>query len=429
MKTGPTVQPASHVKAIPWIIALVVAVAFGRVLNNGAAPVDDGIVIFLNPRFNPPRWTDDSVLWYWKHADPHLYIPLSYMAIAVLAKCSYVPDADQAAVHLDVRLFHAASLLLHIANTLLAYAIIKRLLRQPVAAAIGALFYGLHPLQVEAVSWVTGIRDLLCATVSLASILLYLAAVDPRQRQSSARKRRICYISGLILIPIGMLFKPTAITAPLIAAVIDRMILRPSTRQVARSIGPYLLAALPLVIVTKLVQPHVGLEPTPLWQRPVLIGATVAFYLGKLSWPTRLAYDYAWRPQIMLQKAWFWWISLVPVILGIILWMTRRKSMWIIASLAVLLCGLLPVLGFVSFLYFAGDARSGDSRGVDCVPISGNFDLLPHNLGCIANPYHADGHTTWPLAHRSRYRPANGGGCPHRRSGPWNTRRGVCRSG
>jgi hypothetical protein len=339
---------STKTRFLPWLIILITAAVFGRVLNNSPAPIDDGNVIFRNPRFNPPHLTQNSVLWYWTHADPHIYIPLSYTAIGLLAKATYVPDPDPGGYHLDVRIFHAANLALHIINALLVYAVLKRLLRQPTAALFGALFYSLHPLQVEAVSWITGIRDLLCATASVASILLYVASFAPHSAKLSPQRQRRQYIASVALIPIAMLFKPTGIVIPFILVIIDRLLFQSAIKTVLRRTAPYFLLAAPFVIAIEFLQPHTSLQAVPLLQRPIVVGASLTFYLYKLILPVHLAYGYAWEPHRMLAQPWFSWISLIPVALIIILCIFRASARWLIASFAIFVCGLLPVLGFVT---------------------------------------------------------------------------------
>jgi tetratricopeptide (TPR) repeat protein len=138
---------------------------------------------------------------------------------------------------------------------------------------------------------------------------------------------------------------------PLLAALIDRMILRRSWGQVLRSAGPWLLAVIPLSIVAKLVQPSAGIPTAPLWQRPVVAGASLAFYLWKLLAPARFSFDYGWRPPLMLAKPWFWGIALIPVALAALIWAGRRRWPWLAASALISVAALLPVLGFTPFLY------------------------------------------------------------------------------
>src|SRR3989344_1526911 len=68
--------------------------------------------------------------------------------------------------------FHATNLLLHIANGLLVFAILRRWIDVR-AALLCALLFSVHPLQTEAIAWASGRKDLLSAFFFLLSVLLY----------------------------------------------------------------------------------------------------------------------------------------------------------------------------------------------------------------------------------------------------------------
>jgi tetratricopeptide (TPR) repeat protein len=90
--------------------------------------------------------------------------------------------------------------------------------------------------------------------------------------------------------------------------------------------------------------------PTPpLWQRPIVAGASLAFYYGKLVAPVRLSFDYGWRPIEMLQRPWFWWLAAIAAMVAIVLFLLRRRSPWLLAGALVSVAALLPVLGLIPF--------------------------------------------------------------------------------
>ncbi|MDA0577016.1 MAG: tetratricopeptide repeat protein [Verrucomicrobia bacterium] len=93
-------------------------------------------------------------------------------------------------------LHHAVNVLLHLTNTALVYALVRRLLQPPapppgsaspaphsvehessslVAAALAAAIFGLHPIHMEAVAWVTSRKDVLYTLFYLIGLLAYLA--------------------------------------------------------------------------------------------------------------------------------------------------------------------------------------------------------------------------------------------------------------
>ena len=81
---------------------------------------------------------------------------------------------------LDAGPFHLVNLVLHMLSVLVVFVILRLLIRNDWAAGARAMLFGLHPLQVEAVNWVTGMKDVLSGLLSLVALwqyLVYAAAV------------------------------------------------------------------------------------------------------------------------------------------------------------------------------------------------------------------------------------------------------------
>jgi protein O-mannosyl-transferase len=68
--------------------------------------------------------------------------------------------------------FHATSVLAHLVATTLAYFIAKDILKSSGASLLAAAIFALHPLQVEAVSWISSVNDPLAAVFCFASFLM-----------------------------------------------------------------------------------------------------------------------------------------------------------------------------------------------------------------------------------------------------------------
>jgi protein O-mannosyl-transferase len=79
---------------------------------------------------------------------------------------------------LDVRLYHAkaaghhvTSLLLHIANALLLFAVLKRMTRSVWRSAFVAVLFAIHPLHVQSVAWVAERKDVLSTLFWMLTML------------------------------------------------------------------------------------------------------------------------------------------------------------------------------------------------------------------------------------------------------------------
>lgn len=71
--------------------------------------------------------------------------------------------------------FHLTSVLMHLANTLLVFVLIRRVARQVLVACFAAFIFAVQPVQVDSVTYISGRRDVLFSLFFLASFLCYLA--------------------------------------------------------------------------------------------------------------------------------------------------------------------------------------------------------------------------------------------------------------
>lgn len=190
----------------------------------------------------------------------------------------------------------------------------------------------MHPLQVEAVAWVTGLKDVLCGCLSLVAVWQYVEYVRGSEeaagslgRDSAQRARRhYAWATGAFML--ALVAKPTAVIVPLVAWILDVW----GWQRAWRTRVPALLAwggmALLWSIVTSHIQPATALVVTPpLWARPLIAGDAITFYLAKLVVPIWLAPDYGRSPEVVLTQSWLWLSGLGPWGLAVVLWWQRTR--------------------------------------------------------------------------------------------------------
>lgn len=342
---------------LSWLLALLlvaaVATVFWAVGHYGFVAWDDDLHVSGNPRFQPVTWAS---LWaFWRAPYEHLYMPLTYSAWAALVWLSgaLIPGP------LNAGIFHNFNLVVHLCTVLVVYRVGLLVLgdggdttcnRVAAAATAGALVFGLHPLQVEAVAWVSGLKDVLCGWWALLAVWQYLQSVRTQRKLPSWSH----YILALVAFCFALLTKPAAVVVPVIAGLLAVRGLGQRPGQAARSLAGWLILAGLWGIWTKIQQPDAILGyVTPWWERPVVAADAIAFYLGKLVWPVGLAADYGRTPQVVLGHTWGYLASLIPLGLGIVLWFTREKLKGAVLGAAVFVAALLPVLGMVPFIFQA----------------------------------------------------------------------------
>lgn len=115
--------------------------------------------------------------------------------------------------------FHLTNILIHAANTLLVFLLIRRLIGDVASSAIGALVFAIHPIQPDAVTYISGRRDVLFAFFYLASFHSYLAyrrVVVDRNRLHWRRFALLYFALFLFLLMLGLLSKEMAASLPFV---------------------------------------------------------------------------------------------------------------------------------------------------------------------------------------------------------------------
>lgn len=325
------------------LLGLIVLIGFGRAWDHEFINWDDELLIYANGHLNPP--TLHGLAWHWAHPHYHLYVPVIYTAWWCLANLAHLDTPDPLGASLNPAVFHSANILVHLLAVWVVYQILLRLIGKPWPAFAGAALFAIHPLQVEAVAWATGMKDVLSGLLSFVAIWQYLEfayADEPRGRRRH-------YILASIAFAFALLAKPSAVMVPVVVAVLDVLIVRRSIKQCAMALWPWLAAAAVMTVVASRVQPPNPMLGGPLWARPLIAADALYFYISKLFFPLHLGIDYGRTPANVLRQHWLYYTWLVPAALAaIIVW--ARKPMLTAASLVFLL-SVVPVLGLVAFFF------------------------------------------------------------------------------
>lgn len=110
--------------------------------------------------------------------------------------------------------YHITSILLHGANSVLAYILIYMIFKRKFPALLAALFFAVHPVNSEAVIYASGRTDPLYSFFALLSLLSFTRYIILE------RINKISFISTVIFFILSLFSKETAIILPLIYIVI-----------------------------------------------------------------------------------------------------------------------------------------------------------------------------------------------------------------
>lgn len=337
-------RPAQVGRFWPWLLPLAVLAVFGRVTAFDFVNYDDFMHVSENPLIT--GISAENLARIWRGPIEGLYMPLTYTLWGGLALLSrWLPVGGGAFP--DPFWYHAANLLVHLGAASLLFLLLRLLLRDEAGALVGALFFALHPVQVEAVAWVSGFKGLLGGLFALTALWFYLRFA--LTAETVGRHRFFLYLTAAGFFGVGLLASPMAVTTPLLAALLGRLATGRPWPRLLLELGPWLLLALPLMVVTKQAQPDATQLFLPTYfQRFLVAGDAASFYLGKLLWPFVLAPDYGRRPLQVLAESRVYWSALLPLLLlALLAWKCRQPKIWLATGLLVL--PLLPVLGLIPF--------------------------------------------------------------------------------
>ncbi len=139
--------------------------------------------------------------------------------------------------------FHLWNVLLHVINTLLVFWFIFILTRRKLLmATIVALFFGIHPMHVESVAWLTERKDVLFMFFFLFGLITYL-----RFRESG---KWWWYLTTTILLILSCLSKGTAVVFPFILILIDYLMNDKLNKKVFIEKIPLFIISITFLILT-----------------------------------------------------------------------------------------------------------------------------------------------------------------------------------
>jgi protein O-mannosyl-transferase len=335
-------------------LILLVAFCFAPLLFADFTSWDDYLTVARNWRMRPP--TISTIDYYFTHGAMDIYIPATYTVWTTVAA---IANRHDAASSLNPAFFHAINIVIHALSVLTVYNLIRQLTSaKPIAAFLGAAVFAIHPVQVEAVAWVSGLKDVLCGFFCLTALSLYcrtapepppigIVASMPRKVDRFGDLRRAgWYALATLFYVLAMLAKPTAMILPLMAIAIDLFFLRRrdfgSPRQFL-----WVILATPCAVWTHNLQPAISVEWFHPMQRALVAADAISFYLGKLIFPLHLCVDYGHTPSVALAGTahYTWIIPLILFVAVVSIPVCRR----LLGPAILFVIPLLPVLGLVPF--------------------------------------------------------------------------------
>lgn len=190
-------------RLVPTLIALVGIAAITIAAYSGAfehsfVSLDDATCVTQNPLVQEKRY--DALL---TAVVNNSYNPLTMLSLAF-----------NASRPLSAQPFLVTNVVLHTVNTLLVFWLAYLLSRRRFAVAIlTALLFGIHPMRVESVAWVSSRKDVLYGLFFLAGLIAYWKYLE--------RRRWPLLASAFVLFVLSCLSKGMAVVFPALLILLD----------------------------------------------------------------------------------------------------------------------------------------------------------------------------------------------------------------
>lgn len=338
---------------------------FGRTVTYNFVAYDDYVYVVDNPHIQEGL-NKKSLKWAFTSTYANFWHPVTWL--------SYILDVELFGT--GPAGFHLSNIFWHYVNTLLLFAVFYRMTHALWPCLTVALLFGIHPLHVESVAWVSEKKDL----VSTFFMMLAMGAYGAYAKNQT----RWRYGAVTVLFAIGLMAKPMIVTLPFVFLLLDYWPLKRNRanghestqilhawRLVKEKIPFFFLAAVFSVVAVVAQQKGGTLASTGEINFLFRIkNAWVSYfcYLKNTVYPSELSIFYPYPSAIPLWTAGaaaFFVLTMTMTVLYF-----RRNCPWLVTGWFWYLGTLVPVIGLVQ----VGDFSMADRFSY--IPLIGIFIMF-----------------------------------------------------
>lgn len=338
---GCTGTPPLGPSLLLFFLFLITLSVYYRSLFGDFLNVDDHGYITDNESIRELSWENISRIFFsvimWN------YFPLQILSYAV----------DFHFWGLNPLGYRLTNLLLHIANAVLVFYLLRRLLGGGMWLPFaGSLIFALHPVNVESVAWISERKNVLSGFFFLLAFLAYLRYLDGRQR-------RIAYGASLAFYLLSVLAKVSSVVLPLLLLLYDLCWTSRPRKEWLKDKIPFFLISAFFSVLAVCVYQRQTIIPEFHGGHPIFTFLTMANVLAEyflsLFVPLHLNFHY---DTPIVKSIWNYqlWASLSLLFLLTLGGMCAyRKNRPLFFSLLYFLIPLLPVLNIVPLAVLRAD--------------------------------------------------------------------------
>ena len=312
-----------------WLIPVLIltGISFLPMLANGFTNWDDDKYITGNLLIKGPDWKG-----IFSKPVVSNYHPVTIASLAL----------NYSIGGLDPTSYFILNLILHLINTGLVFYFIWLISGKKLwVAAFSSIVFGIHPMHVESVAWVSERKDVLYAAFFLLALLQYWRFLEAGKRSNII----FCFLFFIL----SLLSKPAAVILPVVLLLLDYWKSRPFNWKMVAEKVPFFILSLVFGFVTVKVQSAdaiVSFDIYPLWSRFFFACYTIMIYAARFFVPYPLSAFHPY-PSVDALGLSVWLSPIFMMALAILLWL-KRKDRLVVFSLLFFIVNLLLVVQFLS---------------------------------------------------------------------------------
>ena len=317
------------------VIALVTFIVFLPSLQDGFTNWDDGDYVNTNPLV-----TGDHVpiAEFFKTPVSGNYHPVTVLSLALNYRFG----------KLDPVGYHAVNILFHLFNTILVFLFIFLLTRRNLLmAVVVSLFFGIHPMHVESVTWISERKDVLYVFFFMAGLITYLKYTE--------LKKISWYVFTMVLFVLSCLSKAMAVVFPVVLILIDYLReVKWERRSLVDKLPFFIISIVFGIVAVKTQQSGAAISAMGLFtvpQRLVFAGYGAVMYIVKFFAPVKLSAFYPY-PDVYgtegVPVLYYIFAVLFLVLAAAIIYFFRKQEKELVFGLLFYLVTVVLVLQLIS---------------------------------------------------------------------------------
>ena len=316
---------------IRWMIPVILGItflAFIPVLKAGFVSWDDGEYVYQNSNLK-----DSNLRLLLTTPMQGNYHPLTMLSLFINYMISGFGPWS----------YHLFNLLIHLINCFLVFRFAMLLSnKNTVIAFTTAILFGIHPVHVESVAWVSERKDVLYTLFFVAGLIAYTKYADTLSRKQ--------YLLTILFFILSLLSKPSAVVFPLALLCIDLLRKRTMNLKLFIEKSPFFILALGMGIATYLAQREAGSLGKIHFEiiNKILYGFYgIMMYIVKMFLPVKLSVFYPFPPLNQSLSIAYYIAPVFFIGLAIVFFYSLKKNRAIAFGILFYLVNLLLVLQFL----------------------------------------------------------------------------------